>query len=1069
MEKFLNALFSMRAMAMAMVLFFAAIGCATFIESYHGVQASKFWVYNATWFEILLGYLCVNLIANIVRYKMWRREKIAILTFHLSFIIIIIGAGITRMFGYEGLMLIREGATVNTIYSADPYLWLKIDDGKLQLTYDKQLYLSDVNWNDFSIPLNFPNHKNEINIEYVDFLSKHVDSLVKDPSFKESVLEIVTDGKKSNYVPENDVLILGATQIAFGPQKVNGVNVYKKNGVLMMRPSLDLQYLPMAMMQQVRQTGGEVPDSAIVKVAAGQEIPLLTTTLYTIGGEQFVFKGEIKHAKKMKLPSGRKDVGSDYLVVRVTDGKESKLVTLEGGMGMIPTAEFFILGGLRYQLEYGSKKITLPFSITCNDFIMERYPGSNVASSYASDLEIIDDANNYRKKKRVFMNHVLDYNGFRFFQSGYDEDEKGTRLSVNHDYWGTNVTYLGYLLMAIGMLLSLVAPAGRFRELIDKLIKTMNKSKGTAILLALFTLAGTASFAQDTLHDHEHDHEHAQPAQAPPANPIFRIMSKEHSNELARLLVQDFDGRIVPMHTVCDQLLRKLYRSNKYEDYNAVQAVMSMHMYPDYWMEQKVIQVPTAVRDKYGLEAYASFVELSQSFPDGSLQFKWIKDYESAMRKRESERSETEKKLIKLVEKHQVFLGILQWNYIKVIPVANDKTNTWYVPLSQELMARDTVNSSLVLKYLTQVDKGSRDGNYREAIKLLGDLKAFQRETAPASILPSETHVSVEISYNKMGIFKNAEYSYFTIAMVLLIFYFVSIFRRSEKGPGKAFKFTRKFFVGLLVIIFLYHGAGLVMRWYISGHAPWSNGYEAVVFIAWMTMIAGFLFTRFSPVILAAAALLAFFMIFVTEMNLLDPEITPLQPVLKSYWLMIHVAVITGSYGFLGLAAILGIVNLILYTTRNQRNASVVTDNINIITYVSEMTMTIGLFMLTIGTFLGGIWANESWGRYWGWDPKETWALVSVLVYAVILHLRYIPALRGKFLFNVLSLWGYSAIMFTFFGVNFILVGLHSYAQGDGSVSLPPWVVVTILGFVAFTIFAIFKNAQFKKRQRIEL
>jgi cytochrome c-type biogenesis protein CcsB len=1069
MEKFLNALFSMRAMAVAMVVFFVAIARATFLESSDGLQAAKFWIYNAHWFEILLAYLCINLIANIVRYKMWRREKIAVLTFHLSFIVIIIGAGITRMFGYEGLMLIREGATVNTIYSSDPYLWLKIDDGKLQLTYDEQLFLADVNWNDFSIPLNFPNHKNEIKVEYVDFLSKHVDSLVVNDTIKGAALEIVTNGKKSNYVPENDVLVLGATQIAYGSTKVNGVNVFKKDGKLMMRPNLEMQYLPMAMMQQVRQSGGEVPDSAIVKVAAGEEIPLMTTTLYTIGGDQFVFKGEKQHAKKMKLPSGRKNVGSDYLIVRVSDGKESKIVTLEGGLGMIPTPEFFILGGLRYQMEYGSKKIKLPFSIKCNDFMMERYPGSNVASSYASDLEIIDNANNYHKKKRVFMNHVLDYNGFRFFQSGYDEDEKGTRLSVNHDYWGTNVTYLGYLLMAIGMVLSLFAPGGRFRELIDKLIKTMQKSGGTMMLLVLFALAGNNLVAQDTVHDHEH-HNHAQPvAQAPPSKPVYRVMSDEHSDELARLLVQDFDGRIVPMHTVCDQLLRKLYRSNKYEDFNAVQAVMSMHMYPDYWMEQKVIQVPTAVREKYALEDYASFIELSDRMPDGSLQFKWLKDYEDAMRKRESERGETEKKLIKLVEKHQVFLGILQWSYIKVIPLANDKANTWFVPLSQELTVRDSVSSRIVLSYLTQVDKGSRDGNYREAQKLLGDLIAFQRETAPVSILPSETHVSVEISYNKMSIFKNAEYSYFTIAMVLLIVYFISIFRRSDKGPGKVSKTTRKVFVFLLVIIFLYHGAGLAMRWYISGHAPWSNGYEAVVFIAWITMIAGFLFARFSPVILAAAALLAFFMIFVTEMNLLDPEITPLQPVLKSYWLMIHVAVITGSYGFLGLAAILGLVNLILYTSRTKANAAVVTDNINILTYVSEMTMTIGLFMLTIGTFLGGIWANESWGRYWGWDPKETWALVSVLVYAIILHLRYIPALRGKFLFNVVSLWGYSAIMFTFFGVNFILVGLHSYAQGDGSVSLPPWVIGTIAGFIFFTGFAIFKNYQFKKQQRIEL
>ena len=1067
MEKFLNALFSMRAMAVAMVVFFVAIARATFLESSDGLQAAKFWIYNAHWFEILLAYLCINLIANIVRYKMWRREKIAVLTFHLSFIVIIIGAGITRMFGYEGLMLIREGATVNTIYSSDPYLWLKIDDGKLQLTYDEQLFLADVNWNDFSIPLNFPNHKNEIKVEYVDFLSKHVDSLVVNDTIRGAALEIVTNGKKSNYVPENDVLVLGATQIAYGSKKVNGVNVFKKDGKLMMRPNLEMQYLPMAMMQQVRQSGGEVPDSAIVKVAAGEEVPLMTTTLYTIGGDQFVFKGEKQHAKKMKLPSGRKNVGSDYLIVRVSDGKESKIVTLEGGLGMIPTPEFFILGGLRYQMEYGSKKIKLPFSIKCNDFMMERYPGSNVASSYASDLEIIDNANNYKKKKRVFMNHVLDYNGFRFFQSGYDEDEKGTRLSVNHDYWGTNVTYLGYLLMSIGMILSLFAPGGRFRELINKLLR--NEKGGMAVLLALFTFAGTSLFAQDTVHDHEH-HNHTQPAaQAPPSKPVYRVMSKEHSDELASLLVQDFDGRIVPMHTVCDQLLRKLYRSNKYEDLNAVQAVMSMHMYPDYWMEQKMIQVPAAVRDKYHLESYASFMELSDRMPDGSIQFKWIKDYNDAMRKREVERGETEKKLIKLLEKHQVFLGILQWSYMKLIPVKNDPGNVWYVPLSQELTLKDTVSSRLVLSYLTQIDQGSRNGNYISANKLLTELKAFQRETAPVSIVPSETHVSVEISYNKMGIFKNVMYSYLLIGFILLLLYFIQIFRNSEKKQGRAFKITRNIFIFFLAIIFLYHGAGLGMRWYITGHVPWSNGYEAILWIAWGVMVAGFALSRFSPAVIGAAALLAFFIIFVSELNLLDPEITPLQPVLKSYWLQIHVSVITSSYAFLGLAAILGVVNLILYISRTKNNATIITQNINDITYVSEMTMTIGLFMLTIGTFLGGIWANESWGRYWGWDPKETWALVSVLVYAIILHLRYIPALRGKFLFNLVSLWGYSAIMFTFFGVNFILVGLHSYAQGDGSVSLPPWVIITIGFFVVFTIIAAIRNHQFKKQQRLEL
>jgi ABC-type transport system involved in cytochrome c biogenesis permease subunit len=178
---------------------------------------------------------------------------------------------------------------------------------------------------------------------------------------------------------------------------------------------------------------------------------------------------------------------------------------------------------------------------------------------------------------------------------------------------------------------------------------------------------------------------------------------------------------------------------------------------------------------------------------------------------------------------------------------------------------------------------------------------------------------------------------------------------------------------------------------------------------------------------------------------------------------MIHVAVITSSYGFLGLGAILGLINMALYIFRNQKNGQIVTLNINELTYVSEMTITIGLFMLTIGTFLGGIWANESWGRYWGWDPKETWALVSVLLYAVIVHLRFIPALKGKFTFNMASLWGYTAILFTFFGVNFYLTGLHSYAQGDGLGTVPSWIVFTLIGFALFTFVAFLRNRTYSR------
>ena len=1068
----------MRAMALGLFIFLSAIAIATFIESYETTQAAKLWVYNAKWFEILLAFLSVNLIANIFRYQMWRREKIAVLLFHISFIVIIIGAAITRYISYEGIMPIREGASSNIVYTSDPYLWVQVNDGKeYQLTHDVRTYLAEsYPFNSASMDIEFPKRKTAVSIEYVDFKSKQLDTIDIDPKYKTSALDIVTDGKKSNYVVNDEIFSLNGIPLAFSENLVKGINVYRKNDTLRLRSELPMQYLAMSEMKKIRESGMAPPDSAYTNVVPGEEIIFATTTLYLVAGQQFVFKQEIPNVGKILVPSGKRDVGSDYLTVKITDGSKSKIVRLKGGEKMVGEPAFFEFNGLNYHLEYGMKRITIPFYMKCNDFTLDRYSGSDMPSSYASDLQVLDTANNEFGTKHVFMNNVLDYGGYRFFQSSYDADEQGTILSVNHDFWGTNITYFGYLMMFIGMIFSLFAPASRFREL----MRNIANSNGKNIVVLVLALSSFSVFGQNIethahkqeenqIHDHDHDHNHDHAESSAPVrsvNPVVYYISEEQSDELATLLVKDFKNRIVPMHTVCDQLLRKLYRANKYDDRNAIQTILSMHMYPDYWMDQKVIQVPAALKEKYSLGKYASFRELTNETGD----FKWIADYNTALRKAESQQSEAEKKLIKLGEKYQVFSAVIRWQYMKIIPLKEGKVINWYMPFSQEVMMSDTVTSKLALTYISSLNDAAKSNNdFTKSTKLLNELKKAQRTIAPASILPSETHAKIEVSYNKMEIFKNSEYSYLLLGLGLMIVFFIRVlFNPSEKSE-KRYSIIRKIFVFFLVIVFLYHGTGLGLRWYVSGHVPWSDGYEAVVFIGWVTMLAGFIFARTNPGILAGAALLAAFMIFVTEMNLLDPEITQLPPVLKSYWLMIHVAIITGSYGFLGLACILGIFNMVLYLFRNPENAKKATRNINELTYVSEMTMIVGLFMLTIGTFLGGIWANESWGRYWGWDPKETWALVSVLVYSIILHFRFIPGLKGKFAFNTAAMWGYAAILFTFFGVNFILVGLHSYANGDGSVNLPIWVWLVVLGFLIVTIIAGVKNKNYLKAQRESL
>jgi cytochrome c-type biogenesis protein CcsB len=600
------------------------------------------------------------------------------------------------------------------------------------------------------------------------------------------------------------------------------------------------------------------------------------------------------------------------------------------------------------------------------------------------------------------------------------------------------------------MLMSLFAPVGRFRELNDRMKKLKAKrSSLMSVMLALgFISIQVTNFAQEHAHN------------ANPVANIYRVMSEEHSEKLASLLVQDYEGRISPMHTLCDQLLRKIHRSNRYKNYNAVQTIMSIQMYPQYWINQKIVQVPSNLRAPLKLGEYASVMELVDA---RTQQFKWLKEYKIAHQRLESQRNEFDKKLIKLNEKFEVIQGIIMWKYLRVVPKKGDANHTWFIPFQV-----DTAASLQVLSYISLIDEGAKKHNFTKAESVLKKIKWHQRKVS-SSVVPSEKAVKMEISYNKMEIFKHSYQMLLTLGFLLLIVSFIGIFRSAKSRFVQVQKWINRVMITLLLVVFVYLASGLAMRWYISGHAPWSNGYEAVVFIAWVTMIAGFSFTRKNIVILAGTAILASLMIFVTELSLFDPEITPLVPVLKSYWLKIHVAIITGSYGFLGLAAILGFLNLILYTVRNERNKVIVTININELTYVSEMTMTIGLFMLTIGTFLGGIWANESWGRYWGWDPKETWALVSVLVYAVILHLRFIPKLSGKFVFNVMSFWGYSAILFTFFGVNFMLVGLHSYANGDGLGKFPIWLTLTILFFVLFTVIAGIRNYKMEQKNKKDL
>lgn len=1063
MKFLLNYLFSMKLMTLGLFFFGFVVAWATFFESWYGTQASKAIVYNAVWFEGLLAYLALGMIANIIRYRMWVREKVALLMFHLSFIVIIIGAGVTRYAGFEGIMLIRENSQSNIIYSADAYVQIYATDGKMEYLEDRAVLMSDVPNgflqflanNKFNASFKKFDQSGKVKFSYHSFISNAIDKLETNASDGVSILEIVTPspmgGMDTNYVERGSTLNKEGFLLAYDyPEKLqNAININRTGNSFTIQAPAELNYMLMS-----DQSQGSIAADSVAGFYQGR--------LYTHLGQNFVFKAHHPNAKLVKMRAPKPDMGMDVLYLDIESGKEKMQIALEGGQGKIPTPTFFEFDGIKYRMAYGALPVKTPFYIYLRDFQLERYPGSNSPASYASEITVIDDSLKVQFDKRIFMNSVMDYRNYRFFQSSYDPDEMGTRLSVNQDFWGTNISYFGYLLLILGMIFTLMAPASRFRQVsklfakADERKKLLAKNASTLALIAM-AFVPLAS-AQDSLDIHTHqeaaiDEEFLKQQQIISTTPI----DLNHAKKLELMVIQDFDGRFKPFQTLALEVLHKIHRKDTYNGLTATQVLMELMFNLEFIKNEKLIVVNNLdIRTKLGISGkHASYADFFDHETDTYI---LENDVALANQKPESKRNEWDKQIIKVNERVQILGGSIY--YLRIFPVRGAPNNTWYTPFdpSAPYQTVDSLMPKLFFDYINSIRIGKLTGDYSNADEYLTYILTYQRAVS-ADIMPSEDRVKTEIRYNELNIFQRITYWYLLLGFGLLLVFFFRVFTINSNWT----KFVNIPLLIGVVFTFIIHGLGLGMRWYISGHAPWSDGYEALLFIAWVAILAGLLFARKTMAALGATGLLAFFLLYVSHLNNLDPQISPLVPVLQSYWLKIHVAVITGSYAFLGLGAVLAIVNLFLYFTQSTVNRVRVLLNIEQLTYIIEMTTTIGIFMLTIGTFLGGIWANESWGRYWGWDPKETWALISILVYAILLHLRFIPALKGKLLFNSLAMWSFSAILFTYFGVNFFLVGLHSYANGEAENIWPGWLTWVVAAFILFNILAVVRDSQVRK------
>lgn len=649
---------------------------------------------------------------------------------------------------------------------------------------------------------------------------------------------------------------------------------------------------------------------------------------------------------------------------------------------------------------------SLPFSVRLNDFHMDFYPGSGSPSSYESHVTVTADGES--RDACISMNNVLDVQGYRFFQASFSPDGQGSVLSVNHDAAGRRVTYTGYVLLFLGLWAALF---GRHSRFMSRWRQLRGTGKGAAMALLLFAAAGA----------------HAQEAAEAKEFVALNAVDKHHALRFGSLTLQDQSGRMMPVNTFASQVLRKLHKDDEVFGLDPDRFLVSLLALPDVWSYVLFIPQPSGelARD-YGLASpYCSYAEAF----DENGNYKLQAPLEAAFTKMPQERSRLDKDVIQLNDRLSLFNQLINGERLALFPLEGHPESKWFAP-GDDLSAFTGKDSLLAAKimdwYLDEVREGLQSGDWSEADNVVQMIDTYQQAKGGGTVLGRD-RVEAEIRYNRLRIFPLCRIGYLAGGGLLLLLSVAGIF-----AGGRRTRVAEWLTVIAIAAVFAFHTYGIALRGHIAGYAPWSNSYETMVYVAWTMLLGGLIFVRRSRIAFALAALFAGIALFVSGLNWMDPQITPLVPVLQSPWLMFHVAVIVAAYGFFGINFLVGVTNMLLICLHREEGRRNLTADITRLTIVGELALWIGLALMTIGTFLGAVWANESWGRYWGWDPKETWALITMIVYAIVAHLHLCRRTAGVWLFNAASAAAFAAVIMTFFGVNYFLSGMHSYGMSDG-------------------------------------
>lgn len=634
----------------------------------------------------------------------------------------------------------------------------------------------------------------------------------------------------------------------------------------------------------------------------------------------------------------------------------------------------------------------LPFSITLNQFEIIYYKGTLAPMDFISHISVADKDCHRQIQGKVSMNHIFSYQHYRFYQSGYSEDNEGSVFSVSHDPYGIGITYAGYTLLLLSTVFFFFSPQSRFRQL----LKSPLLHRSLTVILLLFAFSLNSNFLKAN-------------------SPSPKVLPREVAEHFGDLYIL-YNNRICPLQTFARDFTIKLYGSSSYKGLTPEEVLTGWLFYYDSWKNEPIIRIKSNEARKL-LEIEGNYARLKDYIST-------INEYklEKMMNHIRSGEQVTDKRGIEEAdEKFNIINLVCTGAMMKIFPCRNiaGKTLEWYSQSDQLPQDMDNDKWVFIRKSMSYVNEMIVMKKYNDACLLLEKIKKYQQKECDG-LLPADNKFKAEKIYNQFDYSKSVAMA--CICIGLICFYLLLPLHgiAKENKPEGNHKLNI-----LLWIVFTYLSAAICLRGYVSNHLPLSNGFETMQFMAWCTLLLTFLLQRKFAMLLPFGFLLCGLTLMVSMLGESNPQITQLMPVLQSPLLSIHVVVIMIAYSLLAFIMLNGVTAVILHQSQKECK-----EQIERLQIISQIILYPAIFLLAIGIFIGAVWANVSWGRYWGWDPKEVWALITMLVYALALHPRSLPWFHRTMFFHVFCITAFITVLITYFGVNFLLGGMHSYANG---------------------------------------